>query len=225
MEKNYSDDELLMLSGIQHITFCERQWGLIHIEQQWAENVLTVEGHHLHERVDNPYLANSGKNFVTLRSVPLVSYKLGLYGLADVVDFLFTESTVNSISLLGKQGRWQPVPVEYKRGKPKPDERDEVQLCAQAICLEEMHKIFIASGFLFYGETRHRHEVEFNENLRNKVFNYANRMHEFFREGKTPAPVYKPHCRSCSLYDICLPLSLSRQEKVTDYLDENLGLE
>lgn len=225
MAKKFSDEELLMLSGIQHIAFCERQWAFIHIEQQWAENVLTVEGHNLHQRVDNPYLTDNNENKITLRSVPLVSYELGLSGLADVIEFLITESEINSIRLPNKQGFWQPIPVEYKRGKPKPDERDEVQLCAQAMCLEEMYKIYIPAGFLFYGETRHRHEVEFNESIRNKVCHYANRMHELFREGKTPTPVYKPHCRSCSLFNICLPLPLSKYGKVSDYLEEYFGHE
>jgi CRISPR-associated exonuclease Cas4 len=219
---NYSNDELLMLSGIQHIAFCERQWALIHIEQQWTENVLTVEGRQLHERADDPFNSTSLKHTVTLRSVPLVSYHLGLTGFADVVEYRATDLAQNSISLPARDGRWQPVPVEYKRGKPKPDERDEVQLCAQAMCLEEMHTIQISEGFLYYGETRHRHEVNFDEKLRSRVFFLAGKMHELFSGGLTPQPVYKPHCRSCSLFDICLPGSLSGNEKASDYLNEVL---
>jgi CRISPR-associated exonuclease Cas4 len=218
--KPYAEDELLMLSGIQHFAFCERQWALIHIEQQWAENVLTVEGQHMHERVDNPFLADMGKHLVVLRSVSLVSGKLGLYGMADVVEFLITDSPVNSIQLKGKEGFWQPVPIEYKRGKPKPDERDEVQLCAQAICLEEMHQISIGSGYLFYGETRHRHEVVFDDKLRNIVISYSEKMHCLFQSGTTPAPIYKTHCKSCSLQDVCMPRAFSNSSGASAYLNE-----
>jgi CRISPR-associated exonuclease Cas4 len=214
----YADENLLMLSGIQHMAFCPRQWALIHIEQQWSENVLTVEGHHLHEKVDNPFLKDTYKNVITYRSLSLVSHKLGLYGVADVVEFIQTDSNINSTILNDKQGYWQPIPVEYKRGKPKPDERDEVQLCAQAICLEEMYSLSINVGYLFYGETRHRHEVEFSNTLRNKVESYAKQMHHLYETGTTPLPEYKPHCKSCSLVELCMPKTFSRAGKVDDYL-------
>ena len=178
IQKMYSEDDLLMLSGIQHFAFCERQWALIHIEQQWAENMRTVEGTHIHERVDDPFASEVRGNVITLRSVSLVSYRLGLYGVADVVEFKRAENCAG-IGMEGYSGVWKPVPVEYKRGKPKPDERDAVQLCAQAICLEEMYQndkntpLIIDKGYLFYGETRHRQEVIFCHELRNKVETYA----------------------------------------------------
>ena len=214
----YTDYDLLMLSGIQHIAFCQRQYALAYIEMQWAENVLTIEGHHLHEKVDNPFLKDSYKNVVIFRSLSLVSRKLGLYGMADVVEFVQTDNKQNSTTLSGKQGHWQPIPVEYKRGKPKPDERDAVQLCAQAICLEEMYSVYINSGYLFYGETRHRHEVDFNIKLRAQVENYALQMHAMFKNGITPLPEYKSHCKSCSLFEICLPKKISESGKVDEYL-------
>lgn len=214
----YADENLLMLSGIQHMAFCPRQWALIHIEQQWSENVLTVEGHHLHEKVDNPFLKDTYKNVITYRSLSLVSRKLGFSGVADVVEFIQTDSNVNSTVLNGKHGYWQPVPVEYKRGKPKPDECDTVQLCAQAISLEEMYSLSINFGYLFYGETRHRHEVEFNNTLRNKVESYAQQMHNLYESGTTPLPEFKLHCKSCSLVELCMPKTFSRLGKVNDYL-------
>lgn len=220
----YPDENLLMLSGIQHIAFCERQWALIHIEQQWSENKLTIEGHHLHEKVDNPFLKDSNKDVVTLRSLSLVSRRLGLYGIADVVEFVQTDNCQNSTTLNGKKGFWQPIPVEYKRGKPKPDERDEVQLCAQAICLEEMYKITINAGYLFYGETRHRHEVEFSLALRTKVEGYVKQMHYLYETGTTPLPEYKSHCKSCSLVEICLPKTFKRAGRVDDYLNDMLEM-
>ena len=135
----YSEDELLMLSGIQHIAFCERQWALIHIEQQWSENVLTVEGHHLHEKADNPFEAENRGNVAIIRALPLVSLQLGFSGIADVVELARAGHDVtNSIPVSGREGKWLPVPVEYKRGKPKADHCDEVQLCAQVMCIEEM---------------------------------------------------------------------------------------
>jgi CRISPR-associated exonuclease Cas4 len=221
--KPFSDDDLLMLSGIQHIAFCERQWALIHVEQQWAENMRTVEGTHMHERVDDPFASEVRGNVITLRSVSMVSYRLGLYGVADVVEFIRSENE-EGVGMEGYPDKWKPIPVEYKRGKPKPDERDEVQLCAQAICLEEMYNakddsnLIISTGYLFYGETRHRHEVVFDQELRNKVESYARRMHELFETGTTPLAIYKSHCNACSLVELCNPKSFSNPRKVNDYL-------
>lgn len=217
-------DDLLMLSGIQHIAFCERQWALIHIEQQWSENVLTVEGHHLHERVDDPFETEKRNNTLLWRALPLISQKLGLHGIADVVEMILTDgSDPAGIDIQGHPGKWLLTPVEYKRGKPKPDERDEVQLCAQALCLEEMYNTQITRGFLYYGETRHRHEVPFSRELRSLTGNYARRMHDLFCSGNTPPPIYKTHCRSCSLKDICLPKILAGHGSVQPYLNEMLG--
>lgn len=216
----YSEDELLMLSGVQHVAFCERQWALIHIEQQWSENVLTVEGHHLHEKVDDPFEAEIRGNTAIIRALPLVSLQLGFSGIADVVELSRAgDDVTNGIPVSGREGKWLPVPVEYKRGKPKPDHCDEVQLCAQALCLEEMYGISISKGFLYYGQTRHRHEVEFTTQLRDSVITYSQRMHELFSKGITPPPVYKPQCRSCSLKDICLPKNLNNNFTVEQYLN------
>lgn len=219
----YSDDELLMLSGIQHYAFCERQWALIHIEQQWAENMRTVEGSHMHNRVDNPFENETRGNVVTQRSVSMVSYRLGLYGVADVVEYIRV-NTIPGVPLQSKTGMWLPVPIEYKRGKPKLDERDEVQLCAQAICLEEMYEknnrinLNIDKGYLYYGETRHRHEVLFDEKLRSKVESYSANMHKLFKESITPKPIYKSHCKSCSLLEICNPRFFNKPRIVNNYL-------
>ncbi|MGB4293156.1 MAG: CRISPR-associated protein Cas4 [Bacteroidales bacterium] len=218
----YPEDELIMLSGIQHIAFCERQYALIYIEQQWVENLLTIEGHFLHERVDDPFESEIRNDRVILRSLPVVSFKLGLYGRADIIELIktekFEEGTV--IKIKERDGWWTPYPVEYKRGKPKPDDRDEVQLCAQAMCLEEMYNIFINVGYIFYGETRHRQEVKLTSELRKSVEIYATRMHELFKEGKTPPPVLKKGCRSCSMVDLCMPDPLSRAQSVSDYLKQ-----
>ena len=211
----YKEDDLLLLSGIQHIAFCSRQWALIHIEQQWAENVRTIEGQHLHERVDDPFNKDSSNELVVWRSLNLISYELGLTGRADVVEFKRSDV---GVKLPGKAGKWTPYPIEYKRGKPKPDERDEVQLCAQAICMEEMFGTEILEGALYYGEIRRRTVVQFTLELRAQVDAYTSEMHRLFEHGITPAPEYKSHCKSCSLVEICLPKQMKRFKTASNYL-------
>jgi len=222
----YSEDEYLMLSGIQHIAFCERQYALAYIEMQWAENVLTIEGHHLHEHCDDPFNNESRENLLILRSVPLISRRLGLTGRADVVELCRSErgKTECSISIDSKEGRWFVLPVEYKRGKPKNDECDEVQLCAQAYALEEVYGTKITRGYLYYGETRHRHEVFFSDALCKKTEELALRMHELFRSGVTPPPVQGKRCKVCSLMNLCLPGLKSIYGDVNKYLELNLDI-
>ncbi len=223
-KKIYSDDDLIMISGIQHYAFCPRQWALIHVERQWAENVKTTEGHFLHERVDDPNEREKRKDTITIRAVSLVSYELGLYGIADVVEYHRT-SEVKGIILENQTGRWIPFPVEYKLGEPKPDNRDEVQLCAQAMCLEEMHRITISDGALFYGKTRRRVNVSFTPMLKDAVKEFAATMHLLVEKGETPRPVYMPHCKSCSLVNICMPKELDSRKSVRSYLKSNLEIE
>jgi CRISPR-associated exonuclease Cas4 len=222
----YLDENLLMLSGIQHIAFCERQWALIHVEQQWSENVNTIEGSFLHEKTDDPFAGESRGDLYILRAVPLVSRHLGLTGRADVVELhrADNESTDITITVESKPGRWLVVPVEYKRGKPKPDECDEVQLCAQAYALEEANNIAITKGYLYYGETRHRSEVVFSEELRKRTEELALRMHELFNSGITPHPKLASYCKSCSLFDICIPGINKSNQSVSRYLEQSLDL-
>lgn len=206
--KIYEEDDLLLLSGIQHFAFCERQWGLIHIENQWVENVRTVEGKLLHQRVDDPYFHETRGDVKIIRSIPLVSKTLGLFGMADVLE-LHREPANSGLTY---------SIVEYKRGKPKPDDRDKVQLCAQAICLEEMLSVKLSHGYLFYGETKHRHRVEFDETLRSRVRMLAERMHELYAKGETPPPKKGSHCKNCSLYDICVPKLADCSNRIEQYL-------
>jgi len=208
MKSEYTPDELLPLSGIQHFIFCRRQWALIHIERQWQENALTVEGKLLHKRVDNPFFSETRKGVITARSVPIASYRLGLSGVCDVVEF--TESP-EGVQMPSREGLFLPAPVEYKRGREKQEPSDEAQLCAQAICLEEMLSVAIPSGYLYYGETRHRIAVELTAELRELVRNMAEEMHAYFQRGYTPRVKTSKVCRSCSLADVCLP---TLQEKV-----------
>ena len=206
----YSDEDLLSLSGIQHFAFCERQWALIHVEHQWAENVKTVEGQQLHERVDDPYFTETRHDVKVVRATPLVSRRLGLYGIADVIEYISNPETESPLEIRI---------VEYKRGKPKSDDRDEVQLCAQAMCLEEMLRTKLDHGFLFYGETRRRLMVEFTEGLRERVFLLAWRMHDLFEKGITPLPFKGKKCHNCSLKDLCLPSLGKNPRKAASYIN------
>jgi CRISPR-associated exonuclease Cas4 len=208
VKPEYAPDELLPLSGIQHFLFCRRQWALIQVERQWQENALTAEGRIMHKRVDDPFFTETRNGVITARSVPIASYRLGLVGVCDVVEF--TESP-EGVKLPGREGRYWPAPVEYKRGKEKRDHSDEAQLCAQAICLEEMLAVTIPRGFLYYGETRHRLAVDLTAELRGLVRDMADEMHSYFQRGYTPRVKPSKACKSCSLADICLP---ELQEKI-----------
>jgi len=216
----FKEEELLQLSGIQHMAFCERQWALIYLEQAWAENVRTIEGKHLHERTDDPFEDETRKDIRVIRAMPLVSYSLGLSGIADVVEFHREETYQEGITiqLKNRSGWWRPYPVEYKRGKPKPDDRDAVQLCAQAIALEEMLKISINAGFLFYGQTRRRESIVFSQLLRIRVEELSRKMHRMMIEGNTPKAQKGKHCSLCSLKDICQPNLTLRHRSVKEYL-------
>lgn len=217
MSGPYTEDDLLPLSGIQHFAFCERQWALIHVEQQWAENVRTVEGHHLHERAHNPLLRSDRTEGLITRSLPVVSWRLGLSGRLDVVEFTTATREDGGITLLGHEGLWSPRLVEYKRGRPKPDDRDQVQLCAQAVCLEEMLGVEIPAADLYYGETRRRQRVELSNELRERVEDLCRRMRETFARGDTPQPARGKRCSLCSLMDICLP-GLMRKRSAASYI-------
>jgi CRISPR-associated exonuclease Cas4 len=216
------EDDFLMLSGIQHMAFCERQWALIHIEQLWAENVRTVEGTHLHERTDDPFEDETRKSLRTVRAMPLVCKKLGLRGIADVVEFQQEKEFIEGkmCCLKGREGWWRPVPVEYKRGRPKKDDRDAVQLCAQAMALEEMMKVTIDCGFLFYGETKHREQILIDEKLRLHTVELASRMHQFVHEGITPKATKGKRCTQCSLVEQCQPNLTLRHRSVATYLKQ-----
>lgn len=229
----YTQDDLLPLSGIQHFLFCRRQWALIHVEQQWKENALTAEGRIMHKRVDDPFFTEMRNGVVTARSVPVASYRLGLSGVCDVVEFmpspvLRTPSPAGrgqgegSVKLPNREGLYLPVPVEYKRGKPKREPVDEAQLCAQALCLEEMLSTNIPRGYLFYGETRHREEIEFTPELRTLVREMSAEMHNYFSRGYTPKVKMHKGCRSCSLADICLPVLNEKVVAASRYIKQNV---
>ena len=217
----YTEDEMLMLSGIQHYKFCPRQWALIHIEQQWTDNKLTTEGQLLHKNVDNPFYRQKNGDVITLRSVHIASKMLGLYGITDAVELIPTDNAQDAITHHRYQGFWKPFPVEYKRGHSKPDERDEVQLAAQVICLEEMYGIRIPYAALYYEEVKRREVISISETLRNETVRCAKEMHEIFRTNIIPEANKQSHCKSCSLKDICMP-EINNCVQVKTYLNKNL---
>lgn len=234
----FADDDLLPISALQHLVFCERQWALIHLEGQWVENRLTVQGRHLHERVHQDSRESRGSIRIS-RGLRLCSYRLGLTGQADVVEFhraAEIEATDGqaappaedeaaartAVPLAGAEGLWQPFPVEYKRGKPKPDDCDEVQLCAQTLCLEEMLGVAIPAGALFYGQPRRRTDVCFDQPLRRRVEDLAARLHKLTLVRVTPAARYEKKCRNCSLIDICLPKMATGRRSARQYLSDLL---
>lgn len=218
----YSEDEMLMLSGIQHFKFCPRQWALIHIEQQWNDNRLTIEGQILHKHVDDPFYRQKCGDLITLRAVNVASRELGLYGILDAIELHPSLSFENSIQHPKYPGWWNPVVVEYKHGKPKKDEIDEVQLAAQIMCLEEIYAIHISYGIFFYGELRHRVVVNMNDRLRDIVKQCARDMHEIFGKTTVPKADYGKYCDNCSLKDICLPKMRRNCTTVNTYLNKNL---
>lgn len=214
---NYSEDDMLMLSALQHLVFCERQCALIHIEQQWQENRLTVLGSQMHEKVHS--VENENRTDIRIvRGLRLVSHKLGLVGQADVIEYHATEKSNNSVKLNNVKGWWMPYPVEYKRGRPKKDNSDKVQVCAQALCLEEMSDISISKGALYYGKNRRRQEIFFDNTLRQETINAAKRLHELISSRVTPKPVYAPKCERCSFLDVCLPKTMGKEYSVDNYL-------
>lgn len=217
----YAEDDMLMLSGIQHFRFCPRQWAFIHIEQQWEDNRLTIEGQLLHKHVDDPFYRQKCGDYITLRSVSIASHELGLYGISDVVELLPAKDNDNSITHPKYKGNWLLHPIEYKHGKPKKNETDIVQLVAQAMCLEEMYSVRIDSGAFFYGEVRHRMEVEITPHLREIVRTCASNMHDMYNRKVTPKAAKGKHCDKCSIQNICLP-QLEKCAKVATYLKNNL---
>lgn len=217
----YSDDDMLMLSGIQHYRFCPRQWALIHMEQQWADNRLTAEGTQQHQHVDDASYRQKCGDYISLRAVNIASHELGLYGVSDVIELHPTDDEVNSICHPKYSGRWIPYPVEYKHGRPKHNEVDEVQLAAQAMCLEEQYGVSVGWGAFFYHEIRHRQEVEITPCLRDIVRQCVREMHDVFRSGLLPPIHQGSHCKRCSLCDLCMPDTVNHPAAST-YLKRNL---
>lgn len=214
----FSEDDYLLLSGIQHFAFCRRQWALIHIEQQWNENLRTTEGEYLHQRAHNDALTETRGDLIITRGMPVFSREMGVSGTCDVVEF---HRNSGGVPLFGRKGLFLPVPIEYKRGKPKEADEDILQLTAQAMCLEEMLVCNINEGYLFYGETKRRTKVNFDEATRQKVKDSFAEMHELFERRYTPKVKTNSRCRACSVAGLCLP-KLCKNRSAAAYIQQKL---
>jgi len=206
----YIESDLLPLSALQHICFCERQCALIHVEQVWLENRFTAEGRIMHDRVDSGK-SESRRDVRISFAVLLRSLRLGLVGKADVVEFHREKDS-------DRKTIWRPFPVEYKRGRPKKNNCDKIQLCAQALCLEEMLGHHIDGGALFYGKTRRRQDVALDDKLRAETEEMSRRLHALFNARKTPRPVFDQRCPNCSFISYCLPETLGGKKSAGRYL-------
>lgn len=214
----YNEEDFLQLSGIQHFAFCRRQWALAYIELQWQENVRTVEGKLLHENAHDAAIKEKRGNLIVVRAMPVHSREMGISGECDVVEFHRSE---NGIPISGREGKYIVIPVEYKRGKPKSNDIDALQVAAQALCLEEMLCCDIPYGYIYYGEIRHREKIEFTEELRRKVKDMFTEMHKYYGQRYTPKVKWSKSCNACSLKDICLPV-LNKDVSVKKYLDTRM---
>ena len=225
--RSFAEDELVPLSALQHLVFCERQCALIHIEQVWRDNPLTLEGSNRHDRTHEtaPRREMRGDMLIT-RGLQVRSFRLGVSGVADVVEFHRVpateagrvDGTALGAALPGVSGLWEPFPVEFKRGRPKPDHCDEVQVCAQAICLEEMLGVLVTQGALFYGATQHRHDVRFGPELRQETAAAAIRLHALLDRRISPRVRRERKCDRCSLVDICRPDATAPGRSARRYL-------
>ena len=214
------EEEYLPLSGIQRFCFCKRQWALVHIEQQWEENMYTIEGNILHERAHNQALSEKRGDVITVRGMAVSSSGLGVSGQCDVVEF---HASPDGVPLIGRKGTFLPVPVEYKRGRPKEHNADRLQLCCQAMCLEEMLCCApIPCGYLYYGEIAHREEVVLNESLREEVRQTLREMHTLFKRQHTPKVKPTKSCNACAMKEVCLP-KLQRTYSASAWVDARLA--
>lgn len=211
----YCESDFLQISGIQHFSFCRRQWALIHVEGLWAENVRTVNGEIFHERAHNSNCSEKRRDLLTVRALRIFSAELGISGECDVVEFKRDEA--NGVRLQGQDGLWIPTPIEYKSGSSKAGESDRLQLCAQAMCLEEMLCCNIDFGYLFYGETHRREKVYINSEMRQAVKAILNEMHSYMKRGYTPKVKTGKHCNACSLKELCLP-TLCKNKSTAEYI-------
>lgn len=223
----FSEDDLLPLSALQHFLFCPRRAALVHIEGIWDENRATAEGHLFHERVHKAEGESRGDVRVA-RGLRLRSLRLGLTGVADVVEFHRLQNFIPSenapgglqsgMVLAGVRGYWRPFPIEYKVGKLRHEKGYQVQLCAQAICLEEMLDVAVPQGALFYGKTARRLDVTFDDGLRMETEEAARRLYEILGSGNTPRVGYQKKCQECSLVSVCMPKITGVRRDVSSYL-------
>lgn len=215
----HNPDNYLYLSGIQHYFFCARQWSLIHIEQYWEENALTMEGRFLHEKVDQPEIKERRKGIILSRGMPVISHRLKLRGVLDMVEF---HQDDHGIHIAEESGKWTPHIVEYKKGKPKKDLCDHMHLTAEVIALEEALDTSINVAYLYYHQTRRRERVEITNQMRKTALDASTDMMKHFKSGTTIKAVPNKNCNRCSLKDYCLPRLTKKPRNISSYLKESM---
>jgi len=215
----YTEDDYLPLSALTHFVFCPRRAALTRLEGIWAENVATVEGGIVHKHAHDDIGSENRDGLHIARGLMARSQRLGLWGHLDVVEFISVpDDEGRGATLPGISGRWRPFPVEYKRGRLREEQSFALQLCAQAVCLEEMLNTIVPEGALYYGKTRRRLRVVFTPQVRTATEDAARQLHELVASGRTPRPVHSEKCRACSLAALCLPGALQRPASVEYYL-------
>ncbi len=214
----YNEEDFLSLSGIQHFAFCKRQWALIHIVQQWEAYLRTIEGELMHKSAHDGYTTLKRGDIIISHGMSVFSRRLGINGVCDIVEFYKDK---NGVEIFGRDGKYKAYPVEYKRGEPKENDIDILQLVAQAMCLEEMLCCTIDEGSIYYGETRHRLKITIDDTLREKVTSLFNEMHAMYNRRYTPKVKPSKSCNACSLRDICIP-KLCKNKSAKDYITKNL---
>lgn len=210
----YDEDDYLMISEIQHFVFCRRQWALIHIEQQWADNYRTADGTAMHKNVHDSTFNETRGGRIIVRAMRVASRELGLSGECDAVEF---NECDDGISIFGRDGKYSVMPIEYKRGAPKESDCDVLQLCAQAMCLEEMLCCEISEGCLYYGETRRRTRVVFDDAVRQRVRKITEEIHGYYSRQYTPVVRRTKSCNACSMKNLCLPV-IMKNKSAKDYM-------
>jgi len=216
--RTYSEEEYLQIAEIQHFAFCPRQWALDYLEGQWQENVLTIEGHALHDKAHDPMSREKRKGKIIVRGMRVFSASLGISGDCDIVEF---HQKKDGVFIPSFEGTYEVIPIEYKRGRPKEGEEDVFQLALQALCLEDMFCMTIPYGYIYYGETRRREKAIFSEEQRERIMKLLGQMRQYIQRGYTPKVRRRKGCRKCSLADVCLP-KLKQDTSVQDYLEKKL---
>jgi len=214
----YDESDYLMLSGLRHFAFCRRRWALVHIEQLWQENILTQDGHYMHEQVHDQEFTEKRGRLLLSRGMAVKSHALGVTGVCDMVEM---EESADGVPIVSRPGTYRIFPVEYKRGKPEDTGSDNWQLCAQAMCLEEMFCTDIPEGAVYYGSLHQRKTVALDAALRNTVTAALAEMRRLMERRYTPKVKPRKACFSCSLRELCQPELLERASAAA-YVRERL---
>ena len=213
-----NEDDYLLISGIKHFRFCRRRWALVHIEQEWEENALTVSGQIMHETVHDAGFTEKRGRLLLSRGMPVRSEALHIQGVCDMVELIEDEG---GVPVRGREGRYRIYPVEYKHGKPDANGADLWHLCAEVLCLEEMFVTEIPEGAIYYGELRRREAYPITEELRCEVKEAVAEMNDLMRRGHTPKVRPQKACVSCSMREICRP-DLGRKGSARNYIRKAL---